>query len=454
MKTFLRFLFLVAALPLFAQGPNTNWQVQQFINGSYVAITIPIGPNQHGYYATVDSNGIITLTPPPSGGGSPGGSSGQVQYNNNGAFAGLTGITTVTGALSSLTLPHSTLAGAGTFIQEGKPMFSTAFSDYTGDGDGPVMGLWMLNPGPIGTPTGARGNSISIGGEGYVDDVDNSFWPLANITSLDASGSIVIGSGSLGSTTSTEDDVIIGPNNAPDLAGPFPHFYYLIGTNSAFQLASGGFDVIMMGDGVAESFPGILKRSQALGCNVLQDAGGTSSTIIDFCTGLGEDAFRNVAAGMTGCVSIGAESSLSAAGTNTTAVGYNAAGATGQTQTAGWVALGAFADYNAAASNDFIVNNMQQANRAADLADSLIAAHFSGAAGSIVNQYFKVNGAIRMQGTTVSGLATVDPSPVAGDQYYVTDATTTMTASIGITLTGGGSNVVPVFYDGAAWRGN
>ena len=38
------------------------------------------------------------------GGGTPGGSSGQVQVNNNGAFAGLTGITTASNALTGLTI--------------------------------------------------------------------------------------------------------------------------------------------------------------------------------------------------------------------------------------------------------------------------------------------------------------------------------------------------------------
>ena len=43
----------------------------------------------------------------------------------------------------------------------------------------------------------------------------------------------------------------------------------------------------------------------------------------------------------------------------------------------------------------------------------------------------------------------IDALPVTA----ATDSTQTMTAAIGATLTGGGSYTIPVFYDGAAWRG-
>lgn len=40
----------------------------------------------------------------------------------------------------------------------------------------------------------------------------------------------------------------------------------------------------------------------------------------------------------------------------------------------------------------------------------------------------------------------------AGARATVTDATQTLTAGIGATVTGGGANTVPVFCDGANWR--
>lgn len=52
--------------------------------------------------------------------------------------------------------------------------------------------------------------------------------------------------------------------------------------------------------------------------------------------------------------------------------------------------------------------------------------------------------------TTVSGLATIDPSPAAGDEGFVTDATA---CTFGATLTGSGSTKCKAYYDGSAWKG-
>jgi hypothetical protein len=53
--------------------------------------------------------------------------------------------------------------------------------------------------------------------------------------------------------------------------------------------------------------------------------------------------------------------------------------------------------------------------------------------------------------TTVSGLATVDPSPADGDRAYVTNATT---CTFGSAVTGGGSTHCPVHYDSSSssWK--
>ncbi len=49
-------------------------------------------------------------------------------------------------------------------------------------------------------------------------------------------------------------------------------------------------------------------------------------------------------------------------------------------------------------------------------------------------------------------VATLPPSPTKGAKVFVTDANTTFTAGIGAVVVGGGSNNVPVFYDGTNWR--
>jgi hypothetical protein len=56
-------------------------------------------------------------------------------------------------------------------------------------------------------------------------------------------------------------------------------------------------------------------------------------------------------------------------------------------------------------------------------------------------------------GTTVAGLATAFPAgalgPIAGDRAVVTDATSTVFLAAAV---GGGTNRVPVFYDGTGWK--
>ena len=76
--------------------------------------------------------------PPPvratnlvAGGGTPGGSSGQVQYNNAGAFGGLTGITTSGGNATALDFGGTTDAtltrsAAGTMAVEGVDLLTTS----------------------------------------------------------------------------------------------------------------------------------------------------------------------------------------------------------------------------------------------------------------------------------------------------------------------------------------
>lgn len=55
---------------------------------------------------------------------------------------------------------------------------------------------------------------------------------------------------------------------------------------------------------------------------------------------------------------------------------------------------------------------------------------------------------IRLSTTTVSGLATADSSPGAGDQAFVTDATS---CTFNSSVIGGGSTKCPVVYNGTAW---
>ena len=46
-------------------------------------------------------------------------------------------------------------------------------------------------------------------------------------------------------------------------------------------------------------------------------------------------------------------------------------------------------------------------------------------------------------------VANLPPNPHQGERSFVTDATATTYAS---TVVGGGANIVPVFYNGTAWK--
>jgi hypothetical protein len=51
-------------------------------------------------------------------------------------------------------------------------------------------------------------------------------------------------------------------------------------------------------------------------------------------------------------------------------------------------------------------------------------------------------------GSTVAGLSTSYPSPVQGQESFVTDA---LAPTFGATLVGGGSTVAKAFFDGTNW---
>jgi hypothetical protein len=74
---------------------------------------------------------------------------------------------------------------------------------------------------------------------------------------------------------------------------------------------------------------------------------------------------------------------------------------------------------------------------------------------SIANTYSQVSiGNIITGGgaTTVANLATNLDGRYKGFRAFVTDATQTMTAGIGAIVAGGGTNNVPVVWDGTNWR--
>lgn len=160
--------------------------------------------------ATVNAKGLITGISQAAcagGGGTPGGSNTQVQYNNSGAFGGITGATTngtaltlvapvlgtpASGVATNITgLPISTgLTGAGTGVL-------TALGVNVG-----TAGAFVTNGGALGTPssgvaTGITGLPISTGLTGAGTGV-----LTALAVNVGTAGSFVTNGGALGSPSS------------------------------------------------------------------------------------------------------------------------------------------------------------------------------------------------------------------------------------------------------------
>lgn len=142
------------------------------IGNGYSAM-LELSPSTSGNVMT--SNGTTWTSAPASSGGTPGGSTTQVQYNNAGAFGGITGATTngtalilvapalgtpASGILTTCTgLPISTgVSGLGTGI-------ATALAVNTGSAGAPVLFNGALGTPTSGTVTSLTGTaSINING--------------------------------------------------------------------------------------------------------------------------------------------------------------------------------------------------------------------------------------------------------------------------------------------------
>lgn len=162
MKKLLIGLLLLASSPALAQTPTTPAVAALVCAFNTVPPTPAAG---QFYYVQCDSSGKL-ITSGSGGGGSPGGSNTQVQYNNSGAFGGITGATTDgttltlvapnlgTPASATLTsaigLPISTgLVGAGTGVL-------TALSVNIG-----TAGSFVVNGGALGTPSSGVATNLT-----------------------------------------------------------------------------------------------------------------------------------------------------------------------------------------------------------------------------------------------------------------------------------------------------
>jgi hypothetical protein len=127
---------------------------------SLIAADLPIATTAHvgavkpdGTTITIAGDGTISSS---GGGGTPGGSSGQIQYNNAGAFGGFTasGDATVNTSTGAVTLAVAGTAGTYTKVTtdtKGRVISGTTLSGA----DIPLLGIgFVINNGSTGTNTG------------------------------------------------------------------------------------------------------------------------------------------------------------------------------------------------------------------------------------------------------------------------------------------------------------
>jgi len=143
------------------------------------SLTFPSALGTNGFQLTTDGAGALTWA---AGTNAPGGSTTQVQYNNAGSFAGITGATT-NGTALTLVAP---VLGAAT---------ATSINGITISGDATALGIYMTSTAG-GIDTSSSGGDITTNLNGGSIDTQNAG---GDITTSNGGGGIsTSGTGSIG----------------------------------------------------------------------------------------------------------------------------------------------------------------------------------------------------------------------------------------------------------------
>ncbi len=247
------------------------------------------GDATHVAQVTVNAKGLVTAASSVAitAGGTPGGSTTQLQYNNAGAFGGITGATsdgtTVTLAGPNLTTPHVTTILDG----NGNPFITSSATASAVDSITIANGVTGNPANVLISATGTDTNiNLTVAGKGtHKVFVGSTAFQVTSTGDLISAGSIDIANSSF---TVSSFGNMTGASNS------------FTGNSTGFQIWNGGqyaFSSISGAPGttdlsICRQAAGVLEVASGTGCNstgtiraIYQSSDGTAGATVTTCTG-------------------------------------------------------------------------------------------------------------------------------------------------------------------------